>query len=114
MGFKRRRNNQYKKKGGARPKLTLIGIICLVVGALLIHYVGVPELRADVNSDNPALLAGILGLMGGTIMILFSLSKRNQGRVVKGMDAAREVLRDDCMCCKCQNCDRNHNHWTHD
>lgn len=113
MGFKRKRNNQYKKKGGARPKLTLIGIICLVVGALLIHYVGVPELRADRMSDNPALLAGIISLMAGTMMIILSLSKRNQRRFSKGMDAVGDAMKPSCNCCQCTNCDLRHNHWTH-
>lgn len=117
MGFKKRRNNRhnnYKRKGRARPKLAVIGAISLIIGILLIHYVGVPELRADRMSDNPALIAGFFGVVGGVLMLLLSLSKRNQIRVGKGMDAAKKAFEDDCMCCKCQNCDRNHNHWTHD
>ncbi|QLH02995.1 hypothetical protein C5F47_05240 [Nitrosopumilus cobalaminigenes] len=118
MGFKKRRNNRHnnynRKKGGARPKLAVIGAISLVIGILLIHYVGVPELRADRMSDNPALIAGFVGVVGGVLMLLLSLSKRNQVRVGNVIDSAREAFRDDCMCCKCQNCDRNHNHWTHD
>ena len=80
---------------------------------MLIYYIGVPELRVYTTPDNPALLARLISLMVGTMMILFSLSKRNQIRVSKGMDATRKTFEYDCMCCKCQNCDRNHNHWTH-
>ena len=116
MGFKKRRNNQnnYKRKGVARPKLAIIGAISLIIGILLVHYVGVPELRADRMSDNPAWIAGFLGIVIGVVMLGLSLSKRNQYRLSKGMDAVGKAFESDCMCCKCQNCDRNHNHWTHD
>ena len=117
MGFKRRRHNNRhnKRKGSARPKLAVVGAFALVIGILLIHYVGTPTLYSQGKfDDNPALIAGFLGVIGGVIMLLLSLSKRNQNRFAKGMETARKVFEDNCMCCKCQNCDRNHNHWTHD
>lgn len=86
----------------------------LAIGALLIHYVGVPALYKEGNFDNPGLIAGFVGTVAGVVMLLFSLSKRNQIRVVKGMDAVKKSFEDDSQCCKCQNCGRNHNHWTHD
>ena len=118
MGFKKRNNrynNRNKRKGGSRPKLAIIGAISLAIGILLIHYVGVPTIYSEGKfDDNPALIAGFFGVVGGVLMLLFSLSKRNQIRVGKGMDVARKIFEDDCQCCKCQNCGQNHNHWTHD
>ncbi len=73
-----------------------------------------PSLRADSMSDNPALLVGFLGVVGGVVMLGLSLSKRNQIRLSKGMETAGKVFEDDCQCCKCTNCGQNHNHWTHD
>ena len=95
MGFKKRRNNRYnnrnnnynKRKGGARPKLAIAGVITLVIGILLVHYVGVPELRADRMSDNLALIIGFLGIIAGVVMLGLSLSKRNQIRLSGGIDA---------------------------
>jgi len=121
MGFKKRRNNRHnnhnrnhnKRKGRARPKLAVVGAISLVIGILLVHYVGVPELRADRMSDNPALIAGFLGIVAGVVMLGLSLSKRNQIRLSNGMDAVGKAFEPDCNCCRCTNCDRNHNHWTH-
>jgi len=57
---------------------------------------------------------GFLGVVGGTLMLLFSLSKRNQIKVANGIESGKKVFEDDCQCCKCTNCGSNHNHWTHD
>jgi len=119
VGFKRRRNNRHnrynKRKGGSRPKLAIAGAIALVIGILLTHYVGVPTIYNEGKfDDNPALIAGFLGIVGGVIMLLLSLSKRNQKRVASGMEVVGKAFEDDCQCCKCTNCGRDHNHWTHD
>lgn len=111
MGF-RRRNNSWRKhnerKDRARPKLALIGAITLTIGILLIFYV------ADVRNFDYATMIGGVSILAGTLMLLLSLSKRNQIRLAKGMDKVGEAFKDQCQCCKCQNCGRNHNHWTHD
>ena len=44
---------------------------------------------------------------------------RITGKVLKAMggltvDILKALGTENCMCCKCQNCDRSHNHWTHD
>lgn len=101
MGFGKRRNwknrvNNYKQKGRARPKLTLIGIISLVVGSLLVYYVGIPLAQSSKNMDNPYLAAGIVGMVAGMLMILFSLSKRNQSRVSKGINAVGKAFKEKC------------------
>ncbi len=118
MGFGRRKkdysSNNYKPKGSARPKLAIAGAISLVVGALLIHYYGVPLLMSNRTADNPLLIAGMIGVLVGALMLFFSLSKRNQRRFAKGIDDTRKAFADSCQCCKCQNCGRSHNHWVHD
>jgi hypothetical protein len=112
------RDNNYKTKGGARPKLAIVGAITLVIGALLVHYYGVPLAYSNRNLDNPYLIGGFICVIAGTLMLLFSLSKRNQKRVSRGMDGVvdgfQKMTRERCQCCKCQNCGRSHNHWTHD
>lgn len=110
MDYKRRRHWQGKnnRKGRARPKLALAGAILLAVGILLIFYV------ADVRNFDSITGIGGICILAGTLMLIFSMSRRNQKRFVKGIDTAREAFKDQCQCCKCQNCGRNHNHWTHD
>jgi len=49
------------------------------------------------------------GLMIAGIAMIF------QGRFLKGMKkVGKDLNRGVCNCCKCTNCGRNHNHWTHD
>ena len=93
--------------GGARPKLALVGAIVLASGILLIMY-GANIRNWDVGGW------GFPIVMAGTMMLLFSLSRRNQIRLSKGLGKTANVFKDQCQCCKCQNCGRNHNHWTHD
>ncbi|BDQ30435.1 hypothetical protein [Nitrosopumilus zosterae] len=118
MGYKRR-NNRYNKpnrrKGDARPKLAIIGAISLAIGILLVHYVGIPAIYSEGKfDDNPALIVGMVGIVSGVVMLLLSLNKKRQGQLAGGMEAVGKAFEPDCNCCKCTNCDRNHNHWTHD
>jgi UDP-N-acetylmuramyl pentapeptide phosphotransferase/UDP-N-acetylglucosamine-1-phosphate transferase len=111
MGFgrSRRRNlgRDDERKGKARPKLALAGGIVLAIGILLSMY--------GVNTRNLYIVVGCgLTVTAGILMLLFSLSKRNQIRFVRGIDRTAEAFKEPCHCCKCTNCDRNHNHWTHD
>lgn len=106
-GRERRDDENDKRKGKARPKLALVGGIVFAVGVSLVMY--------GVNIRNLNIMIGggfVVGI--GTLMMLFSLSKRNQIRVAKGMERTAEAFKDSCQCCKCTNCGRNHNHWTHD
>jgi len=32
----------------------------------------------------------------------------------KKLTRPKQIDGKDCKCCKCKNCDKNHNHWTHD
>jgi uncharacterized membrane protein HdeD (DUF308 family) len=110
MGYGRRRSwkRHDGRKGRARPKLAIIGAISLATGILLINFV------ADVRSSDPASWIGVITLIAGVFMLLFSMSKRNQLRFARGIDTVKEMFKAPCQCCKCQNCGRNHNHWTHD
>jgi len=110
---RRDKRNDYRK-GRARPKLAIAGAISLAIGILLVHYVGVPTLYNEGNFDNVGLIGGFIGASSGVVMLLLSLSKRNQIRFVKGMDRVSEAFKDNCNCCKCTNCGKNHNHWAHD
>lgn len=110
MGYDRRRWKDRRNndgRGRARPKLAIVGAILLAIGILFILYFG--NLR---NYD--LMVFGGLGIVPGMVLLFLSLSKRNQVRVGKGMDAVSKAFRDSCQCCKCQNCGRNHNHWVHD
>lgn len=93
--------------GRARPKLALAGAIVLAAGILLINYfVGIRNMDYAMGS---AFL-----VTAGVVMLFFSLKKGHQIRLSRGMDRAAKAFKDPCQCCKCQNCGRNHNHWTHD
>ena len=93
--------------GRARPKLALAGAIVLAIGILLIMY------WVDIGNMNFALGSAFL-VSAGVVMMFFSLKKSHQIRLSRGMDKAAKAFKDQCQCCKCQNCGRNHNHWTHD
>lgn len=111
MGFGRSRRHEWRRNDGrggqSRPKLALVGAIVLAVGILVIMY-GTNVRNLDTS------VTGAFIVMVGTMMLLFSLSKRNQFRLAKGIERTKKAFRDSCQCCKCQNCGRNHNHWTHD
>ena len=96
-----------ERKGKARPKITLVGAIILAIGILVVMSGG------NVMNFN-IMMGGMFTVTVGTVMLLLSLSRRNQVKFVKGMNRVKETFKDDCQCCKCQNCGRNHNHWTHD
>jgi hypothetical protein len=106
-------------RGGARPKLAIIGGPLVVIGVLIIFNTDIPSLHNASDSTGAIiLLAGFIGLVAGLLLLAFSLSKRNQIRLSKGINKTYDIAKDlntpKCMCCKCQNCDRRHNHWTHD
>jgi len=112
MRFGRRRNERRNdgnngRKGKARPKLALAGGIVFAIGALSVMY-GVNIRNLDIGLGS-AFVVSI-----GTLMMLFSLSKRNQSRFRKGVKITSKIFQDPCHCCKCTNCGLNHNHWTHD
>ena len=111
-------NSKRTRTYSRRFKMRVGGLISLVVGFILIQYMAVPAIRTGNTVESIALLAGIILLIAGPIILLLSLNKRNQQKVGKGLDllggAIREAAKSNCMCCKCTNCDRYHNHWTHD
>ncbi len=115
MGYKRKYNHSHNnKRRKSNPKLAIAGAIILVIGILVTIYIGIPASYDQGKLLNPILITGFLCGTAGTVMLLFSLNKRNQRRLVGIIDYTKEAFREKCNCCKCQNCGRNHNHWTHD
>ena len=101
-----------------RFKMRVGGLISLVVGLILIQYMAAPAIRTGNTVEGIALLSGMVLFIAGLLTLFLSLNKRNRIKVGKGIDAVagtiNEITTSNCMCCKCQNCDRYHNHWTHD
>ncbi|GEM_PF-3109915 len=92
-----RRDN--RRKGKSPPKLILVGAIVLLITSLLALY-GMKTGNSDIG------ITGIAGTIVGLVILFFSLSKRKRKFIANVLDP--------CQCCKCTNCGRNHNHWTHD
>ena len=110
MGFGSSRRHNFDldgKKGKASPKLALAGAIVLAIGILLINYwVGIRNIDYAMWS--------IFLVTAGVVMLLLSMNRRQKRAYAKGVEHLRKAFEDDCQCCKCQNCGRSHNHWTHD
>jgi len=81
-----------------KPKtiVRIIGIFVLSVAFLVIHY---------TNVDNTASRQQGMLIFFGLIIIGFVMIVQ-----LKGL---KNLAKSNCQCCDCQNCDRNHNHWTH-
>ena len=111
FGRRNKRREDYGTKGKARPKLALVGAIFITPAILFFIFVNGP---VDWEILIPVIISGMIG----TVMLLSSMSRRNQSRFSKGLDTIgrgiNSGLKDQCNCCKCTNCDRYHNHWTHD
>jgi hypothetical protein len=101
-----------------RFKMRVGGLISLVIGFVLIQYMAVPAIRTGNTVESIALLAGMILFIAGLLTLVLSLNKRNQQKVGRGLDKVGgmigELAKIKCFCCKCQNCDSYHNHWTHD
>ncbi|RDJ31124.1 MAG: hypothetical protein DWQ18_03940 [Crenarchaeota archaeon] len=104
----RRHSNRDYRKGRAKPKLAVIGAIVLGIGILVMLY------GSSFVDFEKRMLIGVATIPTGVIMLLLSMRKKDQIRFAKGMERASDVFKDDCQCCKCQNCGRDHNHWVHD
>lgn len=111
MRFVRRnkRREVYRTKGKARPKLALIGAL-LLAGSFLVMMFGNKPINWNVT------IGALLVCITGTLMLLFSMSKRDQIRFVRTLDKIEKgikvITKDECQCCGHQNCGSNHNHWT--
>lgn len=102
MGFGRNRrwknnkNNPYKKKMKLKAKVMLLGVIFVMAGFLVGIYA---DSEKNLNRANHqqyfAISIGLIII--GMAMIL-----------------QKKLLEKRCNCCKCTNCDRGHDHWTHD
>ena len=84
MGFGRRRDWERNKgrEGKSRPKLVLVGGIVLTIGILILFYGNIRDLYIA--------LGGVIAVIIGTLILLFSLSKRNKIRFERVIDLAVE------------------------
>ena len=107
MGFGRRNkkrhynDDRYRKKIKLKTTVRLVGVIFVIIGFMVSLY--------DLKNPNSALhqqyfLISIGLIVIGMVMIL-------QRKFVEGL---KNMGKKPCHCCKCTNCDRNHDHWTHD
>jgi uncharacterized membrane protein HdeD (DUF308 family) len=79
------------------------GIIVLCIGFLIITFDGMNRDR-EVNGIIPLLFILIgIGMIGQRSLL------NAMGKFGNAIDKDLE----GCHCCQCTNCDRNHNHWTH-
>jgi hypothetical protein len=103
MGFSRRNKKRYPRDDGYRKKrklkttIRLVGMIVVIIGFL----VGLYDLK---NQDSPAHQQYFLISIG---LIVIGMAMILQGGLKK-------IFKTPCQCCKCTNCGRDHNHWTHD
>lgn len=96
MGFGRRngrrddRHYNPKKKIGLKKKIRLSGLVLAFVGLII--------LAINQNTNSQILLVSIALIIIGMVLI----------------SGKRIFDPPPCNCCMCKNCDRNHNHWTHE
>ena len=91
----------YRKKIKLKTTVRLVGVLFVMIGFLVSFY--------DLKNPNSAFhqqyfLITIGFIVIGMIMIL-------QKKVLEGL---KNMGKETCHCCKCTNCGRDHNHWTHD
>ena len=70
------------REGKSRPKLVLVGGIVLTIGILILFYGNIRDLYIA--------LGGVIAVIIGTLILLFSLSKRNKIRFERVIDLAVE------------------------
>jgi uncharacterized membrane protein len=108
MGFGRRsrRNygdNGYRKKRKLKTQIRFIGVIVFIIGLLVALYETYDKNHNFASYQQYSLISiGLLVI--GMVMILQR----------KLLDVLKDMGKPRCNCCKCTNCDSNHNHWTHD
>ena len=122
----RKYDNERKRKHNRSLKMKIGGIILSIVGILLLHYIGIPGLLTNgIHNvsmiESIVLVAGFFLIIGGLLMLFLSLNKGNQIKLADGLDKSGkgivgilgDIFKERCLCCDCQNCGKNHNHWTH-
>lgn len=101
--WKNNKNNPYKKKIKLKTKIMLVGVIFVVAGFLVGIYDD-SEKNRSLASHQQYFVISIGLIIAGMAMIL-------QKKLLVGL---KDLTKEHCNCCKCTNCDRGHNHWTHD
>lgn len=101
MGFGKRskrnyRDSNYRKKKNLKKQVQIVGIIFVIIGFLISLY--------DLKYNLPQSLPFVIGfIVIGMAMILQR----------KLLEVLKESFKEQCNCCKCTNCGRDHNHWVH-
>ena len=107
MGFGRRnkkrypRDNRYRKKIKLKTTIRLFGILVVIIGFLVSLY----DLK---NQNSPAHQQYFLISIGLIVIGMAMILQR------KLLDGLKNIGKEPCHCCKCTNCNRDHDHWTHD
>ncbi len=92
---KQQSHRKPRKKMSVKTIVRIIGVAILIVGILF----GMKIEQGSVDfQENLLIFFGLLII--GFVMIV----------QLKGL---QNLATPNCQCCDCQNCDRNHNHWTH-
>ena len=106
MGFgKNNKGNNFKKKGKLKTQIRLLGVGIAIIGFLVSLY-DLQNNNLAAHQQNMIISVGLVVI--GMIMILQKKLLIGLKNTVSNMNTPR------CNCCKCTNCYRNHNHWTHD
>ena len=89
-----------KRRYSFRTKVRMAGLIIILIGMLIaIFDAGIK--RTEIG------LYWLPVVLLGVAVIGFSLKNSTKKKISKGLGL------DPCQCCKCTNCGRDHNHWTH-
>ena len=88
-------NNRKRKKMSPKTIVRIIGAIVLMVGFLF--GIKIEQGSADFQEN--------LLIFFGLIIVGFVMIVQLRGLKILGTP--------NCQCCDCQNCGRDHNHWTH-
>ena len=96
------RDNTYRKKMGIKTKIRLAGVAVVIVGFMIALY---------DDSKKPELAVHQQLFLISIGMIIIGMAMVLQRKLLEGLKNASKPR---CNCCKCTNCGRGHNHWTHD
>ncbi len=96
--YKGTKSNGYskpRKKISQKTIIRIFGVIIIMSGILF----GVKIEQGSPDFQENLLIFFALLIIGFVMIVQ-----------LKGL---KNITTPNCMCCDCQNCDRNHNHWTH-
>lgn len=112
MGFGRRRN--WRSRDRVEGKKRNVRLIVAIIGSVVVFIGFVFALHGTNTTNIDTVLIGFSLVMVGFLIAFYSLKKKDRKGFVDKVDSIGKIFKEPCHCCKCTNCDRNHNHWTHD